>query len=176
MTKTKSKASNAPVPKDRNEASDFIAEIGSIDLAIVRLDADLKEELAAIKARVEARALPLVTRKSALVKGIQIYCEANRATLTDGKSKTISFAAGKASWRLRPPSVSIGKIWKLDDLVKRLLELRRRKALRHKFEINKEAILANPALIDGIDGVKVKSEGEDFIVEPFTPEGLEAAQ
>ena len=172
--KTKSKASTAPIPKDRLEASSFIAEIGCIDRDIVRLDADLKDELAKAKERVEAQALPMVERKSLLLEGLQIYCEANREELTGGKTKTVSFPAGSVSWRMRPRKVNVRG--KLETIIAVLKEKKLRSLLRVTFELNKEAILAAPEKVTGISGLSIGSAGEDFDVEPFSPEGVEAAQ
>ena len=172
--KIKAKASSAPIPKDRQEASSFIAEIGRIEREITRIDADLKDELATIKERVEDQALPLVMRKSALFEGLQIFCEANRAELTSGKSKTVSFPAGAVSWRLRPPKVNLRG--KLENIIAVLREKGLRSLLRVTYEVNKEAILAAPDKVEGIAGISIASAGEDFAVEPFSAEGVEAAQ
>lgn len=171
--KTKTKI-EALVPKDREEASSFIAEIGRIDRDIIRLDADLKDELADIKEKVEAKALPLVQRKTALFDGLQIFCEANRAELTGGKSKTVSFPAGSVSWRSRPPKVTLRG--KLETIIAVLRKKGLRSLLRVTYEVNKEAILAAPEKVKGITGISIASAGEDFAVEPFSAEGVEAAQ
>lgn len=172
--KTKAKASSAPIPKDRQEASSFIAEMGRIEREVIRIDANLKDELAAIKERVEEQALPLVKRKSELFEGLQIYCEANREELTGGKTKTVSFPAGTVSWRSRPPKVNVRA--KLETIIAALREKGLRSLLRVTYELNKEAILAAPAKIEGVPGISIASAGEDFAVEPFSPEGVEAAQ
>jgi phage host-nuclease inhibitor protein Gam len=173
QVKVKTRGANLPVPQNKDEASAAIAEIGRLDRRLQRLDADCKDALAKVKEEFEAKAAPIADERTALTEGLKIYCEGHRDELTNGgKTKTVSFPAGSASWRLRPPSVTLRNA---EALIALLKERGLKQLIRVKEEINKEAILAEPATVEGIKGISIGSAGEDFTVEPFAPEGLEAA-
>lgn len=169
----KTKGLNLLVPQSRDAAADSIFTVGAIDRDLQRLDADLKDALAAVKKSYEERALPLKEKRTELVEGLKVFCEANRDVLTAGK-KTAAFTTGEVSWRLRPPSVKIrgGE----DELVKWLIAAEPELAelfVRVKHEANREAMLADPERARVLPGVTISSEGEDFEVKPFMPKGLE---
>jgi phage host-nuclease inhibitor protein Gam len=165
------------VPQSREAAADAIFEIGTIDRDLQRLDADLKDRLALVKQAFEEKALPLKEQRTALIEGVKVFCEGRRDELTNGgRVKTAAFTSGEVSWRLRPPSVKIrgGE----DELVKWLMAQNNDLAetfIRVKHEANREAMLAEPDKARDLPGVTISSEGEDFEVKPFVPEGLKGA-
>ncbi|MEX2480233.1 MAG: host-nuclease inhibitor Gam family protein [Gammaproteobacteria bacterium] len=178
--KVKMKASTLPVPQTREETSETIAEIGRLDRALQRIDADLKDALAAVKEQYETAAgggaAPLAVRRGALSEGVKAFCEGRRGELTkDGKSKTVPFPAGVVSWRDAPPSVTWRGV-KVDELIAIFKSLRLRKFIRVKEEVNKEAILDNPKAAARVKELKIGSAGEAFVIEPYSPDGIEGAK
>lgn len=170
-TRHKAAAATAPVPQNREQVSLYIREIGERQRELQRIATDMNDELAAVKERWEAVAQPHAQRIEALTAGTQIWCEANRESLTQGgKTKTATFPAGEISWRLRPPSVRItGQEAVLDFL--RRIGLKR--FIRTKDEVNKEAILNEPEAVAQVPGIAI-TQGEDFVVTPFEAELSEA--
>lgn len=169
----KAKAPAAPmqVPQNREQVAHYIRIIGEHQRALERIRADMNEELAAVKERWENLATPHSTHIETLTKGVQIWCEANRETLTqNGKVKTAAFATGEVSWRLNPPSVRITGAEAVLDALRRL-DLRR--FIREKAEVNKEAILNEPEAVAMVPGISI-SQREDFAVIPFEAELAEA--
>lgn len=166
MTKSKTRGLNVPVPQNRDEAADFVFRIGELNREVARRQADMNDALARIKDEVERLAEPLREEGKALTEGLKCWCEANRATLTDnGKVKYADLGSGLIRWRTRPPKVSLPRdVAALIDTLKRL---GLRAFIRSVEEPNKEAMLDNPALARTVPGVKIGSEGEDFVVEPF---------
>ncbi|MFC5372865.1 host-nuclease inhibitor Gam family protein [Brevundimonas faecalis] len=169
--KTKSRA--LPAAQTREEAEAGIGRLGDIQREIARINADLGDKSAALKAEAESLAAPLIAEAEDIRVRVQGWCEANRAALTrDGKVKFADLATGKVTWRALPPKVSIRK-------VETVLEVCRRLGLtqfvRTKREVNKEVMLAEPELARTIPGVTIGSEGEEFAIEPFQPEVVGAA-
>ena len=80
--------------------------------------------------------------------------------------KTAAFTSGEVQWRLRPPSVSIKGKEAVLDLLRRLGLSR---FIRTSEEINKEAILAEPAGVASVPGIAI-SQAEDFVIVPFQVE------
>ncbi len=168
MSRVKTKGANIDVPQSQGEAAEFIRQIGVSNRQIARIEADMNDEIAKIKSRGEARALPLTANVDALTQGLRIWCDANRARLTDnGKVKSAELGTGKVSWRIAPPKVSIKGV---EDVLKKIATLGLGRFIRTKEEINKEALLAEPDVARTIKGVAIVSGVEDFAVEPFEVE------
>lgn len=171
-TKAKRSAIAVAIPQSRDAASDALRQIGEAQRKLRRLEADMNDELAAVKDRYETTADPLRKQIEALTVGLHTWCEANRDTLTQGgKTKTAALPAGEIAWRTRPPSVRITGQDAVIDALKRLGLTR---FVRAKDEVNKEAILNEPEAVRSVPGIAI-SQGEDFIVSPFEAELAEGA-
>lgn len=162
-TRTKVAAVEHWVPQNRDEVNEAIAELGRQQRERLRIETAMNDEMAQVKAKHDAEAKPLGERISELTKGLHLWCEANRATLTqDSKVKFHDFATGQVKWRLRPPSIAIRGA---DAVVKTLKNLGLERFIRSKEEVDKEALLKELDVAKGIGGVTV-SQKEDFVVVP----------
>jgi len=160
------------VPQTRAECSAAIAKIGEAQRERTRIQAALNDEIAGIKSRYEDEAHPHAQVIVQLTRGVQVWCEANRAELTNnGKTKTANLASGEVKWRMRPPSVAVRGI---DAVIDALRSLGLGKFVRTREEVNKEAILAEPDAVRGVRGIKI-TQTEDFVVQPFETELEEIA-
>ncbi len=172
MAKVKKDAANLRVPQSRTEAEAFIAKIGNQQRERDRIQANMNDELAAIKQKYEELAQPIATDIRLLTDGVQIWCEANRATLTNqNKTKTAKLASGEVKWRTRPGKVSLKKI---AEVIETLKTLKLKRFIRIEDSINKEAILAEPEVVENIKGITI-TKGEDFVIVPFETELEEVA-
>lgn len=162
-TKAKSTAA-AWVPQTREETIRAIAEIGELQRGRAVIEANMGDELAAVKARWEAQAQPLGERIALLAEGVRMWCEVHRSELTrGGKTKTASLPSGEVSWRTTPPKVSIKGAAAVLDALRRLALTR---FIRTKEEIDKEAILKEPEAVTAIRGIAIE-QAEEFVVKPF---------
>lgn len=151
-------------PKDRDEADHLIYQIGQAQRERDSLQTAMNAELAKTKLFYESKA-ELVNRKiKAWMEALQAFCEQNRNALCPRGSKTAKFGNGEVSWRFRPPKVMLRNAAKIIEWIKVHSQLR---FIRTIEEIDKEAMLRDPAWASNIPGVKIASEGEDFIVKPF---------
>lgn len=165
--KTKTAAVSVPVPQTRDQATAYIRNIGVHQRELARIQAAMNDELAAVKERWEKAAEPLSQQIDALTNGVQIWSEANRDTLTNGgKTKTAALPSGEVAWRTRPPSC---RITGTDGVLDALRRAGLTRFIRSKEEVNKEAILNEPAAVATIPGIRIE-QGEDFIVTPFEAE------
>lgn len=170
--RVKAEAVKYLVPQSRDEAVEYIAEIGRIQRQRQRIEADMNDRIAAIKQEFELRAKPLGDDIRQLTNGVQTWCEANRDSLTQGgKVKFANLASGEVKWRMRPPKVGLRGIETIIEACKKLGLAR---FVRTKEEINKEAMLAEPELAQTIAGVSI-TQGEDFVIVPFETELEEVA-
>lgn len=174
MTKTikgarlKRVAETAPVPASIASAAASLARIGQLQRDLALSAAALAEVVAKAKEAAEAAAAPLKAEVELLTRGLQIWAEAHRDELTQGgKVKTVTLATGEVAWRSRPPSV------RLRDpaaVIETLQRLQLSRFLREKIEIDREAMLREPAAAASVPGVVIGSAGEEFVVSPATAE------
>jgi phage host-nuclease inhibitor protein Gam len=173
MSKTKTKAKGAMLTT-YVEVAEAIYAIGDYERQIAKLDIGFKEAHAQIKKMHEEQSQPIAALRDLAIAGVVTYCEAHRLELTDnGKTKTASFTSGKVSWRHRPPSCKLPK--DQSSILEWLKRMDLKQFIRVTEEVSKEALLADAAFAKTIPLVKIGSEGEDIIVEPFSTESLEAA-
>lgn len=167
--RTKTRGANLPVPQSREEAAAAILRIGELGRELTRREARMNDDLARIKEAVEGASQPLREEREALTEGLKTWCEAHRSDLTGGhRVKFADLGTGKVLWRFRPARVALPKDQGALIAVLRRLGLDR--FVRVKEEVSREAMLLEPDLARGVEGVRIGSEGEDFIVEPFEAE------
>lgn len=169
MAKQKILAAALPIPQSDAEAREAIRELGDLNRERMRLEAEMNDQIAALQQEYGNRVAPLGERLTALTGGLQMFCDVHRERLTGGgKVKSYQFATGKVSWRQKPAKVTLTKIEAVIERIKAAGFAER--FLRVKEEVNKEAMLEDRATASTIKGVKIGSDGEDFIVEPFEAE------
>ncbi|CDF98173.1 Putative Bacteriophage Mu Gam like protein [Avibacterium paragallinarum JF4211] len=167
MSKTKLKSDTIRY-QTREEVEIAIKDIGDLQRELQRLATHQNDELAAITEKYAPKITALQEQMKPLQKAIEVWCEANRAELTqNGKTKTGSFNTGEVQWRQRPPSVSIRKA---DEVLARLRALGLTQFIRTKEEPNKEAMLAEPNIASTVTGITIKTAVEDFVIKPFEQE------
>ncbi|MBW6399534.1 host-nuclease inhibitor Gam family protein [Roseomonas sp. HJA6] len=164
MTRTKRKAETVPAARDQAEAETWISRIGELQRSLVVEQAALAETIAKAKAMTADTVATINAELDALTRGVQIWAEAHRHTLTDGgRRKTVALGTGSVLWRLAPPAV---RIKGPDAVLAYLLKHGREEFLRRKIEIDKAAMLGMPGVAGAIPGVTIASSGEEFVVEP----------
>ncbi|MDG3580388.1 host-nuclease inhibitor Gam family protein [Rhizobium sp. YJ-22] len=164
MKKTKAKAI-ARVPQNRQEAVQSVGRIGELRRLIAGHKAVAEDKVRLAGEQLEQDTALLTAELAEHERGLQTYCEANRAALTgENKVKFHDFGTGRINWRARPASVRIKGVEIVIEAIKQLGF--RKKFIRTKEEINKEAMLADPETARKIEGVTITSDGEDFLIEP----------
>lgn len=164
-TRIKQPAIPHEVPHDRDTCAAAINKIGSLSRQIAVLQAVMNDEIAAVTDRYSGQFTPLQARLKQLQQGVHIWCEANRDDLTQGgKSKTAAFITGTVQWRQRPPSVSVRGV---ESVIETLKQFGLDRFVRVKEELNKDAILNEPAAVAGIAGLSIKTGIEDFVIQPL---------
>lgn len=157
----------ASINLTRDEAEERLANIGSAQRRVTEIEAAMNDEIAAIKTHYEAQAAPHNLSITDNFRDLQLWAEANRDSLCVGKVKTVRMATGEILWRKRPPSV---RITGAPAVIERLISFGLTVFVREKQEIDKDAILAEPDQVKGIQGIKVITDVEDFVAKPFETE------
>lgn len=165
-TRMKTPAASS-VPQSRADCALYIKNLGDIQREFERSKAEMNDAIANITKSYAPVLEAQQTRMAALQTGVQVWCEANRATLCEGTGKTANLVTGEVSWRQRPPSVAIRGA---DAVIETLQRMHLERFVRTKEEVNKEAMLNEPDAVRGIGGITLVSGVEDFIVTPFEVE------
>ena len=165
MAKLKRASASVAVPRDGEEAAVWLQRIGEAVRACTLIETEMNRQLADIKSEAEAEARPHQAAIAQMTQGLQVWAEGNRAALTrNGATKTVRLGtAGELAWRTRPPSVRITGV---DAVIEALARLGLDRFLRTKTKVDKEAMLREPAEAGRVPGVRVASEGEEFVVTP----------
>lgn len=158
--------STIQVPQSKADVANDIKAIGDLQRQLGRIEATVNDQIAEITAKAAPQIDAMRERLQALQAGVQTWCEAHRVEIC-GKGKSANLVTGEVNWRQRPPRVSVSKE---EEVIQRLRGLGLIRFVREKEEINKEAILAEPAEVAGIKGIKVVTGVEDFVITPFEVE------
>lgn len=165
QTKHKAPAVAVRVPQSRAEAAETLRLIGEVSRRRLRIEADMNDEIGAVKERYDAQAAPLGAQVAGLQVALQTWCEANREAICAKGTKTADLGTGKVNWRALPPKVSIKG--GAEAVVAALKSVGLQRFIRTKEEPNKEAMQAEPEVARAVPGVTIGSAGEEFIAEPF---------
>ncbi len=158
--------STVQVPQSKADVANDIKAIGDLQRQLGRIEATINDQIAEITAQAAPQLDAMRERLQALQAGVQTWCEAHRVEIC-GKGKSANLVTGEVNWRQRPPRVSVSKE---EEVIQRLRGLGLIRFIREKEEINKEAILSEPAEVAGIKGIKVVTGVEDFVITPFEVE------
>lgn len=180
--KKKTRAAALDVPQNDDEANALLAEYGELFNSATRIEAEMNDALANVKAVAEEKAKPVSERMLIIGDALNAFAGANRKRLTnDGKVKTVRFPAGEIGWRFNPPSVRFARGVKADQVIENIraaiakakdaeIIARLRAFIRTREEPNKEALGDSPDLASTIDGIRIASSGEKFYIAPFGAE------
>lgn len=158
-------AAMAGVPTDLEAANVLLGEIGTLQRQIDRIDLNLSEAVAALKKTAGDEAKPLADQLKAKVAALCAYATTNRETIIPAGRKSVSLSQGVMGFRLGNPTVKVAK--GQDEAVIATLErLGLTGLLRHVVELDREAILRDPATIAGLAGIGVE-QVETFYVKPL---------
>ncbi|MFZ3136265.1 MAG: host-nuclease inhibitor Gam family protein [Thermodesulfovibrionales bacterium] len=151
------------VPKNLDEAAQFLAQIGEEQRATDKIRLDLNTEVDKLKTEAMVDVEPYQKNISQLVEGLFAYAEAHRDELTDGgKRKTVEVPTGWFGWRMTPPAVSLHDA---KSILESLKSLKLKRFIRTTEEINKDAMLKEPDLAKTVKGVSI-SQHELFVAKP----------
>lgn len=162
------KQAASDVPQTRDDVASDIRRIGDLTRERLRLTTEMNDRIAAITAEYQPAIEAGDAETETLRAGVQSWCEAHRDELTRaGRVKTANLITGEVSWRQRPPSVSVrGQ----DAVIETLRRLGLGRFVRVREEVNKEAVLHDPDALAGINGIRIVTGVEDFVISPFEQE------
>jgi phage host-nuclease inhibitor protein Gam len=164
VTKIKARAAER-VPQNKDEAVAYIKMIGDLQRERQRLRNDMDDRITAIREECQRLLTPIEEEITSISSGVHTWAEANRDRLTNcGRVKTANLLTGELRWRTTPPACKLVRTKEAIEEIKQrgLAGL----FLRVKEDVNKEAILANPAAVEGCKFIEI-TQTEEFVIVPF---------
>ena len=168
MAKARLKAMASPVPQTIAEADALLGEIGALQRDIDLAMAACSETVAKAQAAAAEECAPREMKIDAKFKALTAWAAANREALLTGNRRSVKLSQGIIGWRLGNPTVTV-KRDKEAGVVAALEEMGLTEFLRIATTLDKEAILKNPAGIDGIENIAV-DQVESFFAKPLNVE------
>lgn len=158
-------------PVDLEEASIYIAEIGSLQRQIEENKNRLNETVAKLKQEALDENLPLEKKINELSDAIERFTEEKwKEFFTDQNRKSIKLTSGTFGKRLCGPWVKItNEELALADIKKRKIE----GLIKVTETIRKEAIKLNPERVAGIRGIDISPKEDIFFISPFDVDTVE---
>ena len=166
MAKKPIKTVAIAVPSTQAEAEKLLADIGRLQRQVVKIEADMNDQLAGIKDRHEKLAQPANEQIEIKFQALHAWAEAHRSELLKGKSKTAQLSTGELLWRTTPPAVKFRRGAKIEAIIAQLEDAKLFDLVRTVKEVNKEAILADPARVADIPSIEIRQR-EEFVAKPF---------
>jgi len=145
------------------DAVAMLRKLGSLQRRMEAVVAHGASRIAAIQEATDKGLAPIRAEADEVEKTLRAYAEKHRERLCGKGRKLARLATGEFIWRKNPPKVSIRKA---EEVLAALKTLGLKRFVRVKEEINKEAILDDPAAVAGVKGVTV-SATETLEIKPF---------
>jgi phage host-nuclease inhibitor protein Gam len=185
-------AAQLQVPQNKDECAAFIHQMGVLQREHAALHLDMNNQIAAITAKFQPLMEALQSRIDPLFKGVQAWCESNRAQITeDMRVKTANLVTGEVNWRVGMPTCSVTGA---EQVIQALKMLGLGSYVRSTEAVNKEMVIStvlaartvsdteaandaakqkvreNARLLQTLPGLKVVTGVEAFSVVPFEQE------
>jgi len=167
MAKSKRVSVSATAGITQLQYEEALAKYAAKDAEKCKLEAEMDEALTEIRSEYDADLNLIVKEKELLLATIQGYCVRNKESLFVGK-KSIDTLHGKVGFRTNPPSVTLVKGFKWEQVVENLKEQKLTGYVRTIEEADKDKLLADRQKegvcnLFPVIGVKVSQEEKFFI-------------
>ena len=167
------KTAAAPEIISRDEAESLVGQITELTIKKQQLVSEMDEQVSTIRSKYETTIGNLDARIEEMTKRTREWASANTSEF--GSKKSIAFVQGIIGFRTGTPKLKTLAGWTFARVLNQLIEFKRKKFIRLKQEVDKEAILAAYSQ-DEIGNSELKQIGlkveqdETFFVEPAVTE------
>ena len=156
-----------PTPTNEADAAKLLGELEKLKLELDKQQVELNQAVNALVVKANKKAEETSNEFAERFTTLKEYARKNKDQLTDrGKKRSVTWATGILGWRDTPVGISVPRNAKeVTLLIQRLLAARKPKFLRRKWELNVEAMEANPEEATAIEGIKVRPSSEIIYVK-----------
>lgn len=151
--------------QNKAELQTAISLLGEVRRDYASNKAQCDSEIAKIQAAYANVLSELESNEKELITQITKYCNEHYDELFSGKSKTAKLTTGEISRRIKPDCIVVED---LELALLKLKELNLREFIRVKEDLNKNALLDAPEVINEIAGVKLQTGLETLLIKPYS--------
>lgn len=159
------KAAALPVPESMEGADRLLGEIGELQRRLDLIDTALSEEIAHAKARAAEEATPLAAELKMKFEALLVWATSTKDEWLEDGRKSRAFGQGVLGWRWGMPTVKVAR-GQEDAVVETLGRLGMGDLIRTRQEVDKDAVLKDPARVAGVAGITVE-QVETFFAKPL---------
>jgi len=158
------KAVAQKVPQTLAEAEHLAAELGENLRVLDRHNSRVASDVAAVQVKGKEISGPMGKEIDAQFKALTAFAQAHRADILPADRKSLQIAAGTIGWRLGNKALVVEA--GMEDAVIDYLDTAAPHMLREVVSLDKEALLADPEFVEGLEHVSI-SQTETFFFKPL---------
>jgi len=160
------KTAKCPVPKNENEAARLLGELEKLKLQLDEQQIELNQAVNDLVTTANKNAEAVSGEFASKFNALKTFATKHKKELTEeGKRRSVSWATGTLGWRTAPAGISVPRSVKdIARVIDRILAVGKQKFLRPKWELNIEAMEANPEEATAIQGISKRPARESFYI------------
>ena len=141
-----------------------LAELGEAQRELVIAETELSEAIAELQKKYAPLINEFNEKTELLNRQITDFCNKNYQEVFPKSSRTAKFLTGEISIRQKPNSLNV---LNFDLALTHLKEQGLTRFIRTKEDLNKSALLSEPAIVEKIDGIEIKKGEEQLNIKPY---------
>lgn len=149
----------------RAEADALLLRVGQLTREIEAIEGRLSTAVEKLKAEAKSKTEALAKEAKAAFAALVAWAETEKEDLLSGGKRSVQMTHGVIGWRWSPAAVRVAKGVDEECIVATLQRLELARFVRVRAELNREAILEEPAAIDEVPGLTVE-RSESFYAIP----------
>jgi phage host-nuclease inhibitor protein Gam len=168
MAKTANEATPAtwPVPRTIKDVNAAIKRYGEHQRAIADLESTTTKTMTDLRVRLEAQAAPKKQEMQAITTALKAYCLKQWAKLAADGAKTVKFATGEITRSEGRERVVLAEGADVAKIIEKLKKLKLHRFIRVSEELDKQAILKDPAAVAKVREISTERE-PSFAIKPY---------
>ena len=149
------------IPSTTADANQVLFRLGELSRLADAVESEFADVVAELRAIADQRLAPVLEERKSAMISLELFADANRATLLVEGEKTVKLSAGNFGWRWTPFKVTLAKGGEQKAL-ETIKSLRLKRYIRIKETLDKESLLKDRPIIQGIR----YTQKEEFFVDP----------
>jgi phage host-nuclease inhibitor protein Gam len=156
-----------PIPKNEVEAARLLSKLEKLKLILDGEQVELDKAIHDLIKKANRKTESVSSEFAEMYGALKSYATKNKDELTEGgKRRSITWVTGTVGWRNTPEGISVPRDTKEKErLIARIIAIRKAKFLRRKWELNIEAMEANPEEATAIEGINRRAASESFFIK-----------
>lgn len=156
-----------PTLTNEADAAKLLGELEKLKLELEKQQVELNQAVNELVVKANKRSEAVSEEFAEKFNVLKDYAKKNKDKLTEhGKQRSVTWATGTLGWRSTPIGISVPRNAKeVVLLIERILAIKKPTYLRRKWELNIEAMEANPEEATAIEGINTRPASEIIYIK-----------